>query len=120
LTTSDEALAFVILENNALVWRDKAYGNERPNTQGRYMKMSENGSVRKDWSDKGKKRYGELFHLVREQRAFSLSTTNEVALKGMWNLSSRNQRRQDNSIANNGLGVDTDEGDERVPFIYEG
>jgi hypothetical protein len=120
LTTSDEALAFVILENNALVWRDKAYGNERPNTQGRYMKMSENRSVRKDWSDKGKKRYGELFHLVREQRAFSLSTTNEVALKGMWNLSSRNQRRQDNSIANNGLGVDTDEGDERVPFIYEG
>jgi hypothetical protein len=119
-TTSDEALAFVILENNALVWRDKAYGTERPNTQGRYMKKSENGSVRKDWSDKGKKRYSELFHLVREHRAFSLSTTNEVALKGIWILSSRNQRRQDILIADNGLEVDYDDGEEHVPFIYEG
>jgi hypothetical protein len=41
-TNSDEALALVILENNAQVWRDKAYGAERPSIQGRYMKKSIN------------------------------------------------------------------------------
>jgi hypothetical protein len=119
-TNSDEALALVILENNAQVWKDKAYGAERPSTQGRYMKKAENGSVRKDWSDMGKKRYHDLFYQVKEQRAFSLSTTNEMTLKGMWNLSSRNQRRQEISIADNGLGFDHDEGEVHVPFIYEG
>ena len=113
---SDEALALVILENNAQVWKDKAYGTATDNTQGRYMKKSKDGSVRKDWSEEGKERFNDLFCQVREKRAFSSSSTNETALKALWNTSSRSPRRRD--IQNDGVSNNGGEG--RVTFIYEG
>jgi hypothetical protein len=83
-SVSDEALALVILENNAQVWKDKVYGTATENSKGgRYMKQSKDGSIRKDWSDEGKQRFDDLFCQVREQRAFSLSTTNEMTLKAL-------------------------------------
>jgi hypothetical protein len=43
--------ALVILENNAKVWKDKAYGAVNGETNARYMMIAKNGSVRKSWSD---------------------------------------------------------------------
>jgi hypothetical protein len=120
-SVSDEALALVILENNAQVWKDRAYGTATENSKGgRYMRQSKDGSIRKDWSDEGKKRFNDLFCQVREQRAFSLSTTNEMTLKALWNRSSRNQRHREITNADYGQGVGNNEGEARVTFIYEG
>eukprot|EP00971_Amphidinium_carterae_P298598 5932502-Amphidinium_carterae.1 len=58
------------------------------------MRKSQDGSVRKDWSDEGKMRFNEIFTQVREMRPFSLSTTNENALRSLWNQASRNQRHR--------------------------
>jgi hypothetical protein len=118
---SDEALALLILENNVKIWKDKAYGTATKNSKGGwYMRQSKDGSIRKDWSDEGKKIFNDLFCQVREQRAFSLSTTNEMALKALWNRSSRNQRCQEITYADYGQGVRNNEGEPRVTFIYEG
>jgi hypothetical protein len=44
--------ALVILENNAKLWKDKAYyGAVNGETNARYMMIAKNGSVRKSWSD---------------------------------------------------------------------
>jgi hypothetical protein len=119
---SDEALALVSdtgkqcpsLERKG-IW----YCNSN-STGGRYMRQSKDGSIRKDWSDEGKKRFNDLFCQVREQRAFSLSTTNEMTLKALWNRTSRNQRCQEITNADYGQGVGNNEGEDRVTFIYEG
>jgi hypothetical protein len=114
---SDEALALLILENNAQVWKDKVYGTATENSKGgRYMRQSKDGSIRKDWSDKGKKRFNDLFCQVTEQHAFSLSTTNEMTLKALWKRSSRNQRRQEITYADYGQGVGNNEGEDRSPL----
>jgi hypothetical protein len=118
---SDEALALVILENNAQLWKDKARG-AIPLTDkakgGRYMKKSKNGSVRKDWSDEGMERFNEVFCQVRELRLTSLSATNERTLKASWNRLMRNRGRGE-TVQSPDDNVGTHRGG-RVTFIYEG
>jgi hypothetical protein len=119
---SDEALALVILENNAQVWKDKAFGTVTASTKARYMRKSRDGSVRKDWSDEGKIRFNNIFSQVREMRPFSLSTTNENTLRSLWNEASRNQRctrepsQQDNYAGDDGV----DQDGARLTFMCEG
>lgn len=81
-SVSDEALALVILENNAMVWRNKAFGEAETNAK--YMQIAKDGSVRKVWSDEGMKRFNNLFQQVKELRSFSLSRTNEMELMKIW------------------------------------
>lgn len=118
-SVSDEALALVILENNAQIWNDKAHGAVTTQTaKGRYMKKAKDGSVRKDWSDEGKERFNDVFCQVRDLRLTSLSATNERTLRGLWNQPSGNQRRRETHSTNNeGMG---DDRAGRVTFIYEG
>ena len=80
---SDEALALVIFENNALVWRNKAYG--QPDVTARYMQTAKDGNIRKVWSDEGMKRFNELFGHVKQFRLVPMSKTNETELMKMWN-----------------------------------
>jgi len=82
-TISDEALALVIFENNALVWKNKAYG--QPDVTAKYMQTAKDGSVRKVWSDEGMKRFNELFGHVKQFRLVPMSKTNETELMKMWN-----------------------------------
>jgi hypothetical protein len=95
---SDEALALVILENNAQVWKDKARGVISTADRargGRYMTRSKNGSIRKEWSHEGLERFNDMFCQVRELRLTSLSTTNEKTLKDKWNKSAGNRGRRE-------------------------
>lgn len=92
---SDEGLALVILENNAKVWKDKAYGVETSVATARYMMKAKDGSVRKTWSDEGRERYNEVCYQVRELRSFTLSKSNEEVLRTLWNQASRNNRTRD-------------------------
>jgi hypothetical protein len=118
---SDEALALVILENNAKVWKDKAYGTVNESTKARYMKQSQDGSVRKDWSDEGKMRFNDIFSQVREMRPFSLSRTNETTLRSLWNEASRNQRRRrDHSQQRSDSEAGVVQGGARLTFMCEG
>jgi hypothetical protein len=119
---SDEALALVILENNAQLWKNKAYGTVTANAKARYMRKSQDGSVRKDWSDEGKMRFNEIFTQVREMRPFSLSTTNENALRSLWNQASRNQRRRREPLQQGDGTEDTgnNQGGARLTFMCEG
>ena len=117
-SVSDEALALVILENNAPVWKKKAYGTETVATA-KYMKRSKEGSVRKDWSEEGKERFNDIFCQIKDLRLTSLSSTNEKTLRGLWNQSSRNQRNREVASTNNEeVGSSSSRG--RVSFIYEG
>lgn len=88
---SDEGLALVILENNAKVWKDKAFGlSTNTESNARYMETAKDGSVRKTWSVEGKMRFTALCHQVRELRSFTLSKNNEGELVKAWNPSSTN------------------------------
>lgn len=113
---SDEALALVILENNAKVWRNKAYSIADTDTNARYMTKAKDGSVRKVWSNEGKKRFNDVFAQVRELRSFSLSKTNEKELMRLWNHSSRNRPVREQSTDNDG-GANTER---EIIMICEG
>jgi hypothetical protein len=87
---SDEGLALVILENNAKVWKDKAYGITNTSSSARYMEVAKDGSVRKVWSVEGKIRFTALCRQVRELRSFTLSKNNESELVKTWNPTTSN------------------------------
>jgi hypothetical protein len=74
------------LENNAKVWKDKAFGlSMNSNSNSRYMETAKDGSVRKTWSVEGKMRFTALCHQVRELQSFTLSKNNEGELVKAWN-----------------------------------
>lgn len=98
---SDEGLALVILENNAKVWKDKAFGDAAIEPNARYMDTAKDGSVRKTWSIEGKMRFTALCHQVRELRSFTLSKTNESELVKRWNPSSANSGTRQRSSNGN-------------------
>jgi hypothetical protein len=80
-SVSDEALTLVILENSALIWRNKAYGMSATDTTAHYMKQAKDGNVRKDWSDEGNRCFNDIFLQAQELQSFSLSEkTNEKEL----------------------------------------
>ena len=115
-SVSDEALALVVLENNAMVWKNKAYGTDTV-VKAKYMKTAKDGSVRKDWSDEGKERFNDIFCQVKDLRLTSLSATNEKALRHLWNQSTRKQRQGEVPSTTEAAG---DSNRARVSFIYEG
>jgi hypothetical protein len=115
-SVSDEALALVVLENNAMVWKNKAYGTDTV-VKAKYMKTAKDGSVRKDWSDEGKERFNDVFCQVKDLRLTSLSATNEKALRHLWNQSTRKQRQGEVPSTTEAAG---DSNRARVSFIYEG
>ena len=117
-SVSDEALALVILENNALIWRNKAYGITATDTTPRYMKRAKDGNVRKEWSDEGKRRFNDIFLQVRELRSFSLSETNEKELMLLWNQPSRLNRVTVNTPQHDNRDIIDEH--ENVQFMYEG
>lgn len=121
-SVTDEALALVILENNAQVWKTMAQGNETAsvvNKGGRYMKKAKDGSVRKEWSEAGKARFNDVCSQVHDLRLTSLSATNEKTLRGLWNQSSRrNQGRRETTTDDDER--ETNDTVQRVTFIYEG
>jgi len=117
-SVSDEALALVILENNALIWRNKAYGINATDTTPRYMKRAKDGNVRKEWSDEGKRCFNDIFLQVRELRSFSLSETNEKELMLLWNQPSRLNRVTVNTPQHDNRDIIDEH--ENVQFMYEG
>jgi zona occludens toxin (predicted ATPase) len=47
-SVSSESLAVVILENNAMIWRNKACGFSAVDSNACYMKQAKDGPARKD------------------------------------------------------------------------
>jgi hypothetical protein len=67
-------------------------------------------------------RFNEIFTQVREMRPFSLSTTNENALRSLWNQASRNQRRRREPLQQGDGTDDTGNNQDgaRLTFMCEG
>jgi hypothetical protein len=119
LTVSDETLALLILENNARLWRDKAYGISSNNSIPKYMMVTKGGKARKEWSKEGKTRFNSVFAQLKDLRSFPVSKSNEMDLFKHWNRTGRvsgNNGREDSL----GDGDDNDSvGDEEVIVVYE-
>lgn len=117
-TVSDETLALIVLENNAMLWRNKAYGLDGDNANARYMERAQDGSVRKVWSNEGKRRFNEVFCQLKELRSFSLSRTNETELIRLWNQSSKSRPRDRSGNTDSSGAADMDM-DGEVIVIFE-
>lgn len=115
---SDEGLALVVLENNAKVWKDKAYGIDTTESCAKYMVTANKGDknkVRKSWSNEGKQRFNDICLQVRELRSFTISRNNENELARLWDQSSRKERS-----SRHGDGEDAGRVSNRVIEIFEG
>lgn len=123
-SVSDEGLALVILENNAKVWQDTAYGLITDESHAKYMqraKKGEKNKLRKSWSDEGKQRFNEICYQIRGLRSLTLSKTNENDLLELWNQSSRiNHNARGRSNHNEDEEEERMQRSSRVYEIFEG
>lgn len=122
-TVCDETLALLVLENNAELWRNKAYSIPSVKTVPKYMAMTKEGKARKEWSKEGKTRFNNVFSQLTGLRQFTLSVSNETELLKLWNTlkkgsSSRNGRVED-SVAGGDENVSVDDDDDEVIVVYE-
>jgi hypothetical protein len=118
MTVSDETLALLILENNAKIWKNKAYGIPCVNTFPKYMKTTKEGRARKEWSKEGKARFNTVFHQLKELRSFTASRSNELELLRLWN-SSTTRRSSRNDRLEHSPADDGDESDDEIIVVYE-
>lgn len=116
LTVCDETLALLILENNARLWKNKAFGVPSTNSIPKYMKLTKGGKARKEWSQEGKARFNTVFAQLKELRSFPVSTSNEGELFKLWNDRSRvsgTNGRVEESVRDESIS------DEEVIVVYE-
>jgi hypothetical protein len=118
MTVADETLALLILENNAKIWKNKAYGIPCVNTFPRYMKVTKEGKARKEWSKEGKSRFNTVFHQLKELRSFTASRSNELELLRLWNSSTTRHSSRNSRLEHSTAGDESDSDDE-VVVVYE-
>jgi hypothetical protein len=118
MTISDETLALLILENNAKIWKNKAYSIPCVNMFPKYMKTTKEDRARKEWSKEGKGRFNTVFHQLKELRSFTASRSNELELLRLWN-SSTTRRLSRNDRLEHSPADDGDESDDEIIVVYE-
>lgn len=117
-SVSDEALAFLILDNSCEIWERKARGEEVL-ADGKYMTRAAGGraNFRRAWSNRGKERYNKLFAQVSELRSFTLSTTVEGELMNRWKQESRTNSRRNGDCVSDDDDISDDEEREVITMV---
>ena len=120
-TICDETLAFLVLENNAQVWKNKAYGIPSVNILPKYMTVTKEGKARKEWSKEGKTRFNKVFDQLRGLRQFSLSTSTEMELLKLWNSLNKRVSTRNGMVENSCRDEkeDMNDDDDEVIVVYE-
>ena len=118
-TVCDETLALLVLENNAKLWKNKAYGVPCVNALPKYMTLTKEGKARKEWSKQGKARFNKVFGQLRGLRQLSLSTSIETELYKLWNSRKNHGTSRNNRLQSGGDGNEEMDSDDEVIVVYE-
>ena len=91
VTVADEALAYLVLENNYMDWMkiatNEVQDNKKRKRETKYTLMNAGGSSRgskKGWSVEGKERYNDYFDSITEARMRDSVKAMEVDLLNTW------------------------------------
>ena len=110
LTEADEALAYLIIENNFVEWKMKVKGLEIEDDN-RQTKYTHGGldakTTKKGWSLDGRKRYNKFFDEIYNARSSSWCKTLEDGLMDLWKQGSNGGKRKRNESDENGQSTDT-------------
>jgi hypothetical protein len=98
ISVSDEALAYIVLENNIEEWKDIAKGIEVRSRASKNRKTkythggTNNNGTRKGWSIKGLKRFNQIFQEIKVKRDTTESKGKEKRLLDEWSAGQRADR----------------------------
>ena len=102
ISVSDEALAYIVLENNIEEWKDIAKGidvrsRSSTNRKTKYTHGGNNSNgTRKGWSVKGLKRFNQIFQEIKIKRDTTESKAKEKKLLDEWSAGIRVDRSNNN------------------------
>ena len=102
ISISDEALAYIVLENNIEEWKDIAKGidvrsRSSTNRKTKYTHGGNNSNgTRKGWSVKGLKRFNQIFQEIKIKRDTTESKAKEKKLLDEWSAGIRVDRSNNN------------------------